>query len=146
MKEAKELANIFPVIIDVMKKNASKMMACDREGLTHTDLRILYQLYTNQGKMVMKDLASGIGVTSGTLTTTIKRVISKKYCVREKSDEDSRQTIICLTEKGKKLLSQEKDALEQNLENLFCKMTTAERKTILNAYKSIYEILKKLQG
>ena len=146
MKEAKELAQIFPVIIDVMKKNASKMMACDREGLTHTDLRILYQLYINEGQMVMKDIAAGIGVTSGTLTTTIKRIISKKYVIRKKSEEDSRQTYICLTEKGKKLLKQEKEALEHNLENLFSKMSIKERKTIITAYKSIYEILRKLQG
>ena len=141
MKEAKELAEIFPVIIDVIKKNSKNMMACEKEGITHTDFRILYNLYINSGRLVMKDLANRLGVTRGTLTTTIKRVITKKYCVRKQSDEDSRQTFICLTAKGMKLIDKEKDNLEKNLEHLFNKMTVAERKKILSAYKSIYEIL-----
>jgi DNA-binding MarR family transcriptional regulator len=146
MKEAKELAKIFPQIFQVIKKNSTTMIACEKEGLTHTDLRILYQLYLSSGKMVMKELASGLGVTSGTLTTTIKRVITKKYCKREQSEEDGRQTFICLTKKGHLLLKKENENLEKNLENLFSKMTSQERKSILTAYKSIYKILQKLQG
>jgi len=146
MKEAKELAQIFPVIIDVMKKNSNNMMSCEKSGLTHTDFRILFNLSIGPGKLVMKDLASALGVTRGTLTTTIKRVIEKKYCKREKSPEDSRQTYICITEKGKKLVSKEKENLAKNFENLFSKMNIEERKQIFNAYKSIYEILKKFQG
>lgn len=146
MKEAKELAQIFPVIIDVIKKNSSNMMGCEKYNLTHTDFRILYQLYIADGRLVMKDLASRLGVTGGTLTTNIKRVIDQKYCTREKSQEDSRKTFVCITAKGKKLIEKEKENLEKNLENLFSKMSEKERKTILTAYKSIFEILKKFQG
>lgn len=146
MKESKELANIFPVIIDVIKKNSSNMMACEKYGLTHTDFRILYQLHIVNGKLVMKDLAARLGVTGGTLTTNIKRVLEQKYCTKQKSTEDSRKTYICLSRKGKRLLLKEKENLEVNLENLFSKMTAKERKTILTAYKSIFEILKKFQG
>ncbi len=146
MKEAKELAQIFPVIIDVIKKNSSNMMACEKYGLTHTDIRILYQLYIADGKLVMKDLASRLGVTGGTLTTNIKRVIEQKYCEKKKSEDDSRKTFVCITNKGRKLLHKEKVSLENNLEALFEKMTQKERKTILTAYKSIFEILKKFQG
>lgn len=146
MKEAKELSEILPVIIDVIKKNSNKMMYCNKNNLTHTDFRILYQLYIADQKLVMKDLASRLGVTGGTLTTNIKRVIDQKYCSREKSQEDGRITFICLTAKGKKLLKKEKENLEKNIENIFSKMSAKERKTILTAYKSIFKILKKFQG
>ncbi len=146
MKESKELAQIFPVIIDVIKKNSTNMMACEKENLTHSDFRILYQLYMADGKMMMKDLASKLGVTGGTLSTNIKRVLTKNYCIKERSTEDSRKTFICISPKGKRLISKEKELLEKNLNNLFSKMSAKERKTILTAYKSIYEILKKFQG
>lgn len=52
------------------------------------------------GTMNMKSLAGKLGVTTGTTTVTVDRLVSKDYARRTSSKEDRRVNLISLTEKG----------------------------------------------
>lgn len=49
----------------------------------------------------MTDVASQIGVTVGTLTTSINRLVKKEYVMRRRSEDDRRFVEIELSSKGK---------------------------------------------
>lgn len=49
----------------------------------------------------MTDVADQLGVTVGTLTTSINRLVNKEYVKRERSREDRRFVEIALTNKGR---------------------------------------------
>lgn len=54
------------------------------------------------GTMNMKSLAGKLGVTTGTTTVTVDRLVAKNYARRTSTQEDRRVCLISLTEKGKK--------------------------------------------
>ncbi len=52
------------------------------------------------GKMNMKNMAEKLGVTTGTTTVTVNRLVEKEYAVREFIKEDRRIILISLTARG----------------------------------------------
>lgn len=53
------------------------------------------------GTHTMTDIADRLGITVGTLTTAINRLISKGYVERNRSEEDRRVVEITLTKRGR---------------------------------------------
>ena len=70
----------------------------------------------------MSSVAKKLGITAGSLTTSINSLVNKKYVVRKRSDEDRRVVFIRLTQKGKKAYEHHKEyhrkMTETVLENL----------------------------
>ena len=52
------------------------------------------------GKMNMRNMAEKLGVTTGTTTVTVNRLVEKEYAVREFIKEDRRIILISLTARG----------------------------------------------
>lgn len=55
---------------------------------------------SGEGHIKMSEIAHQLGVTSGTPTVTIDRLIKKGYVDRVRDEEDRRQVFVKLTEKG----------------------------------------------
>ena len=49
----------------------------------------------------MSELAKKMGLTAGTVKTSVNGLVKKMYVVREKSEKDRRVVYVFLTEKGK---------------------------------------------
>ena len=52
-------------------------------------------------KRMMSEVAQDLGITVGTLTTSINRLIKKGYVERSRIEEDRRVVLVELTKKGK---------------------------------------------
>ena len=63
---------------------------------------VLFVLY-KQDNSTMKDIADKIHRTKATLTVLIDKLEENGFVTREKSSQDNRNTLIALTDKGKKL-------------------------------------------
>ena len=61
----------------------------------------LIEVVGNHGNLRMKELSEKLGVTTGTLTVMVHRLVTKGYLVKEKDTEDKRSYFIKLTESGK---------------------------------------------
>ena len=61
----------------------------------------LLEVVGNHGTLRMKELSERLGVTTGTLTVMVHRLVSKGYLAREKDPEDGRSFFIKLTESGR---------------------------------------------
>lgn len=53
------------------------------------------------GSKTMSEIASQLDITTGTLTTTVDRLIKKNYLERKRSESDRRMVHVNLTRKGR---------------------------------------------
>ncbi|AGH82200.1 MarR family transcriptional regulator [Psychromonas sp. CNPT3] len=78
------------------------------------------------GSMPMKALADKIGITMGTLTVQIDKMVKANLVTRIPHKTDRRSILVCLTASGKKLFD-EHDALHLQLtERLTCSFEAQE--------------------
>jgi DNA-binding MarR family transcriptional regulator len=70
------------------------------KGLESSHGAIIAVLYRNSGKLNMKEIADLIHRDKSTVTYLVKSLIREGYVIREKSNEDSRETYIVLTKKA----------------------------------------------
>lgn len=86
----------------------------------------------------MGETAQTLGVTTGTLTVSISRLVSKGYVVRERMPEDRRVVRLQLTRKGK-LASRIYSKFHRLLvENLIAPLTEDEQRVLLDALRRVY--------
>ncbi len=73
--------------------------------LTYTQYIVMMYLWENKETNI-KDLGNKLLLDSNTLTPLLKKLESKKYITRNKDKNDSRNTIIKLTDEGENLKNQ----------------------------------------
>ncbi|NIQ09719.1 MAG: MarR family transcriptional regulator [Gammaproteobacteria bacterium] len=95
----------------------------------------LLEILGNHGALRMKELADKLGVTTGTLTVMVHRLVSKGYLEKEKDPMDKRSYFIKLTSRGRAeydyhhhmhshLIEEIMDALgEESSKNFFSNLT-----------------------
>lgn len=74
----------------------------DALGLTYTQYITMMVLWEEE-HISVKELGQKLHLDSGTLTPLLKKLESKGYLVRERSHQDERVVIACITDEGRKL-------------------------------------------
>lgn len=74
----------------------------DELGLTYTQYITMMVLW-QESRVSVKELGRKLHLDSGTLTPLLKKLESKGYLTRERSHEDERVVIACITDAGKKI-------------------------------------------
>lgn len=77
----------------------------DKLELTYSQYLVMMVLWQNDGVSV-KDVGSRLHLDSGTLTPLLKRLESKGFVVRGRSEQDERVRVLKLTEAGADLKQQ----------------------------------------
>jgi DNA-binding MarR family transcriptional regulator len=90
------LVGLFNEILTVEK---AALGASPFKDLSLTEMHVIEAI--GVGFRTMTDVADQLGVTVGTLTTSINRLVKKEYVERNRSEEDRRFVQIELTHKGK---------------------------------------------
>ena len=62
----------------------------------------LIEVVGNHDRIRMKDLAARLGVTTGTLTVMVHRLVTRGYLRKEKDPEDNRSSFVSMSEKGQR--------------------------------------------
>lgn len=102
--EALKLKNqlCFPLYVcskEVVRMYRPFLKAID---LTYTQYIAMMVMWERHALNV-KELGSCLFLDSGTLTPVLKKLESKGYITRNRSDEDERNLVISITEEGRKL-------------------------------------------
>lgn len=71
-------------------------------NLTYTQYITMIVLWSEK-RIRVKDLGEKLFLESNTLTPLLKRLEAKRYITRERSKDDKRDLIVCITEKGEEL-------------------------------------------
>ena len=109
----------------------------DEIGLTYTQYIAMMVMWERKSVNV-KELGEYLYLDSGTLTPLLKKLESKGYVTRMRSDKDERNLVVALTEEGEKLKDK---AVEIPYQIAGCTNLTPEEGVQL--YGILYKILGK---
>ena len=108
--------------------------------LTYTQYIVMMVLW--ESKVInVKDLGEQLYLDSGTLTPLLKKLESKGYITRNRSDKDERNLMIKVTDKGMGL---REEALSVPQEVSKCVKLTSEEASFL--YKILYKMIGSMEG
>ena len=128
-KKGDRLVDAYETINDILVNLFNEILKLEEEAIitekfkdiTNNDMHIIEAIGLS-GENTMSVVAKKLGITAGSLTTSINSLVNKKYVVRKRSETDRRVVFIGLTEKGKKAFDHHKEyhkkMTEAVLENL----------------------------
>lgn len=90
------------------------------------------EILGGSGPMRMKELADKIGVTTGTLTVQIDKMVKSGLVIRKPNELDKRSILVELTEKGQEMFEEHDELHHQLTSELTVKFTQEEREQLLN--------------
>lgn len=107
-------------------------------GLTVSQFAVLEILY-HKGDLRVSEILDKILATGGNMTVVIDNLAKEKLVIRSTDPADKRVNLICLTEKGRDLISSIFPGHAQNINDIFSTLTDDEKKQLIT-------LLKKLSG
>ena len=130
---------MFRELFDKLSRVESKKhLYKDIKELTIIEINTILVIGIEEMKS-MSVIARKLGVTYGTPTVTIDRLIEKGFVIRIRDEEDRRQVFIKLSDSGEKLYKSVVELKNKVTEKIFGILTPAER-------SSLVEILSKLNN
>jgi len=105
-------------------------------GLTLAQFGVLEVLY-HKGDLRIADIIEGTLSTGGNMTVVIDNLEKEEYVSRRLDPNDGRARLICITEKGKKLISSIFPDHVENISKIFNNLSSDEKHILI-------ELLKKL--
>lgn len=135
--EALKLENqlCFPLYAasrEVIKKYKPFLDAIDLTYTQYITMMILWEIPS----VTAKELGDKLYLDSGTLTPLLKKLEVKGLLSRKRSEEDERNLIVTLTEKGRKL-QEEALSIPQNM----AKCIMLDTKEAQELYRLLYKVL-----
>ncbi|TYZ20961.1 MarR family winged helix-turn-helix transcriptional regulator [Selenomonas ruminis] len=116
----------------------------DRLGLTYTQYITMAVLW--EAKQVsVKELGKKLHLDSGTLTPLLKKLERKGYLKRERSRQDERVVIVCITEDGQKL-KQQAEGVPQAMLAQMSAFSQSDAKELYRLLYQLMDFLEKLNG
>jgi len=112
----------------------------DELDLTYTQY-ITMMVMWDMKETNVKELGEKLYLDSGTLTPVLKKLEAKGYITRERSKNDERNLIICITDAGEKL---KEKAVDIPVKMGQCVSITKEDAETL--YKLLYKILNNIEN
>ncbi|MHB8063992.1 MAG: MarR family winged helix-turn-helix transcriptional regulator [Ruminiclostridium sp.] len=97
---------LFSKLIEKYNRiESKKYFSEDLVDLTVIEIKTLLVIGHGNENKKMSDIANILGVTFGTPTVTMDRLIKKGYVIRTRDDSDRRQVFISLSDKGQEVFA-----------------------------------------
>ena len=97
-----EKREIIRLLMEFNRKHRSHVQEImESEGLFYGQLPIL-EIVNQLGCCTQKEIATALKVTPPTVTTSVKRLMKNGYLTKTVDEKDLRNTLISITEEGKK--------------------------------------------
>lgn len=116
----------------------------DRLGLTYTQYITMAVLWEAK-EVSVKELGKKLHLDSGTLTPLLKKLERKGYLKRERSRQDERVVIVCITEDGQKL-KQQAEGVPQAMLAQMSAFSQSDAKELYRLLYQLMDFLEKLNG
>ena len=102
------------------------------EELTMIEMNTILVIGKGGDRNKMSDIANKLGVSMGTPTVTVDRLIKKGYVERDRDEEDRRQVIVKLSEKGQSAFEDILKMKNDIVERLFSVMEHEELAALIS--------------
>jgi MarR family transcriptional regulator, organic hydroperoxide resistance regulator len=114
----------------------SQMDSQNIKGLVTSHGDILVAL-VKKSQLTMKDLIEITGKDKSTITALVDKLVNVGYIEKIKSSEDTRITLISLSEKGKSIIPQLKIISEKLLSRIYKGISEEEKMIVLDVLSKI---------
>lgn len=100
--ELQKVGDLFLKLYDRFNRLESKRFFYKDflEELTMIEMNTIVVIGKDGNRKKMSEIANNLGVSMGTPTVTVDRLIKKGFVERDRDEEDRRQVIVRLSEKG----------------------------------------------
>ncbi len=129
---------LFRKLFDKYNKlESKKFFSKTLDDLTVIEINTLVVIGHGEEDKKMSEIANSLGVTFGTPTVTVDRLIKKGYVIRRRDNEDRRQVFISLSDTGKDVF--ESIIIIRNIlaEKIYGILSEDERKALINILSSL---------
>ena len=121
---------------DIWELEEKAVITEEFKDLTNNDMHIIEAIGLGTGNN-MSTIAKKLGITVGSLTTSMNSLVNKKYAVRHRSEEDRRIVNIQLTEKGEKAYHHHEKFHDDMIQSLLKDLSEEETKTLVSALTNL---------
>lgn len=135
---AKQIAHILPQILAAFTKRLKNELT--KGNISLPQLTILEYLNI-KGTCIMSDIAKLISVTMSGATGLTDRMIKNKYLTRMRDRKDRRIVKVRITPKGRKVARFIMRHRVNMIENMFVKLSNADRKSYLEILQKVHKNL-----
>lgn len=136
------LVNLFNHVMDL---EAKAVITEEYRDITNNDMHIIEAIGLGTGNN-MSTIAKKLGITVGSLTTSMNSLVNKKYAVRHRSEEDRRIVNIQLTEKGEKAYHHHANFHKKMVEAVVETLDEEEIPVLTKALDNLYQFFKTYNG
>ena len=123
---------------DILKLEENAVITEEFKDLTNNDMHIIEAVGLGEGSN-MSMIARKLGITVGSLTTSMNSLVNKKYVVRERSEADRRIVYIRLNPKGEKAYRHHEEFHKKMVESVVEKLSEEEVKALSKALDGLVE-------
>ena len=116
------LVNLFN---EIWKLEEDAIITEEFKDITNNDMHIIEAIGLS-GENTMSVVAKKLGITAGSLTTSVNSLVNKKYVTRQRSEEDRRVVFLKLTEKGKRAYEHHREYHRQMTEAVISRLDENE--------------------
>ena len=126
---------------DILEIEAKSLITEEFKDITYNDMHIIEAVGLGEGDK-MSNIARKLGITVGSLTTSMNALVNKKYVLRERSEEDRRVVNIHLTPKGEKAYHHHAEFHKKMVEAILEHITEDEIPVLTKALEGLYQFFK----
>ncbi len=119
------------------KLESKKFLSKSLQDLTVIEINTLLVIGHGTENKKMSEIANMLGVTFGTPTVTIDRLIKKGYVIRERDEVDRRQVFISLSETGKDVFRSIINIRNILAEKIFGILDVEDRKSLIKILSTL---------
>ncbi len=132
------LVNLFN---EILKLEEEAIITDEFKDITNNDMHIIEAVGLS-GENTMSVVAKKLGITAGSLTTSVNSLVNKKYVIRQRSEEDRRVVFLKLTEKGKRAYEHHRDYHRQMTEAVISRLDEAEVPILIKTLTGLSEFFR----
>ena len=132
------LVNLFN---EILKLEEEAIITDEFKDITNNDMHIIEAVGLS-GENTMSVVAKKLGITAGSLTTSVNSLVNKKYVIRHRSEEDRRVVFLKLTEKGKRAYEHHREYHRQMTEAVISRLDEAEVPILIKTLTGLSEFFR----
>lgn len=132
------LVNLFR---EIWEQEGNAILSGEFEDLTNNDMHVIEAVGLEDDN-TMSSVAKKLGVTAGTLTTSVNALVNKKYALRIRSEVDRRVVYIRLTEKGVRAYKHHADFHVQMTKAILSSLSEDEIPVLVKALDGLSEFFR----
>lgn len=116
----------------------NELITGEFSDITTNDMHII-EAVGLKGHRNMSAVAQQLGITVGTLTITINRLVKKGYVIRQRSEKDKRVVHLALSEKGQCAYAHHQQFHEQLIDGVIEHLSKEELQVLTKALSGLID-------